>query len=294
MRVLDLFSGIGGLSLGLERAGFQTVAFCEAAPFARNVLARHWPGIPCYSDVRTLTARQLETDGIPVPGLICGGFPCQDISAAGAGAGLDGARSGLWRHMLRLIRECRPAWVLVENVPALRVRGADRVLAGLEAAGYACWPLVVGAAHAGAPHRRARVFILAYAEGQGLENGSHLPTDPATRMHAAGCSWWPPEPGLGRVADGLPRRLDRRDRLIALGNAVVPSVATAIGAAILRVQAAADRTRSANALRNLATFGATTARQYPAYGLRSKYRSCSGSAGKKFGAGSISVTSLPP
>ena len=163
MIVLDLFSGIGGFSLGLHWAGFRTAAFCESDPFCRAVLARHWPGVPCYDDVRGLSAARLRADGLPMPALLCGGFPCQDISAAGPGGGLDGPRSGLWREMVRLVDECRPAWVVVENVLALRVRGADRVLGGLEALGYACWPLVVGAAHAGAPHRRARLRALGNA-----------------------------------------------------------------------------------------------------------------------------------
>ena len=170
----------------------------------------------------------------------------------------------LWLHMLRLISECRPAWVVVENVPALRVRGADRVLGGLEAEGYTCWPLVVGAAHAGASHRRQRSFILAYAPGAGLEGGCGEPTRPPPGVPAQRCGSWPTEPGLGRVVDGLPTRMDRRARLTALGNAVVPDIAETIARAILAAQAAAERTRSAKLLRNLATFGATTARQYPA------------------------------
>ncbi len=264
MIVLDLFSGIGGLALGLGRAGFTVAAFCEADPFARRVLRTHWPDVPCYPDIRILSARRLRADGVPAPGLVCGGFPCQDISAAGSsGAGLSGPRSGLWHDMLRIVGECRPAWVLAENVPALRLRGADDVLAGLEAAGYACWPLVVGAAHAGAPHRRQRVFILANAVGAGLAHRLRHPAWPPPRLPVERCRGWPPEPGLGRVDDGLPARLDRlrRPRLTALGNAVVPAVAEAIGRAILSAQAAADRTRSANTLRNFATFGATTARQ---------------------------------
>ncbi len=263
MVVLDLFSGIGGLALGLQRAGFSIGAFWEADPFARRVLRRHWPETPCYPDIRALSAARLRADGVPAPALLCGGFPCQDISLAGRGAGLAGQRSGLWCHMLRLVQECGPDWVLVENVPALRVRGADDVLAGLEATGYACWPVLVGAAHAGAPHRRQRAFILANAVGQGLADRLRHPADSPAGLPVERCGGWPPEPGLGRVVDGLPTRLDRwrRPRLTGLGNAVVPAVAQALGQAIRSAQAAADRTRSANALRNLATFGATTARQ---------------------------------
>ena len=163
--------------------------------------------------------------------------------------------------MLRLVRECRPDWVVVENVPALRVRGADRVLGGLEAAGYACWPLVVGAAHAAAPHRRSRVFILAHATGAGLAQRVGQPANPAPILPVARHAGWTVEPRLDRVAYGVPARVDR---LRALGNAVVPEIAAMIAQALLQAQAAfAERTRSANVLRNFATFGPTTARQYP-------------------------------
>ena len=275
MLVLDLFSGIGGFSLGFERAGLRTVAFCEASPFARAILRRHWPGVACYDDVCTLSAARLRADGVPLPHIVCGGFPCQDISTAGGGAGLDGLRSGLWRHMLRLVGECRPAWVVIENVPALRVRGADRILGELAASGYACWPVVVGAAHAGAPHRRQRSFLLAHAARAGLEGRVDRSAVPPARLCVERFGGWLPEPGLGRVVDGLPARVDRRTRLTALGNAVVPEVAQAVAEAILAVSgqatnagpaelppyAAAERTRSANVLRNLTTLGATTARQ---------------------------------
>jgi DNA (cytosine-5)-methyltransferase 1 len=165
-QVLDLFSGIGGFSLGLERTGgFKTVAFCEIEPFPRRVLKKHWPEVPIYEDVRTLTAAQLAADGIGVD-VICGGFPCQDISVAGLGAGIDGERSGLWSEYHRLIGELRPLFALIENVPALRTRGADRVLGDLETLGYACEPIVVGAIHVGAPHRRQRAWLVAHARSR--------------------------------------------------------------------------------------------------------------------------------
>lgn len=154
--MLDLFSGLGGFALAFERAGFKTVAFSEVDPFCRRVLAHHWPAVPNLGDVREVDGGRI---GTPVEVLV-GGFPCQDISAAGKGAGLDGDRSGLWFEMLRLVRELRPRWVVAENVPALRTRGADTLLAGLEAAGYACWPTVVGAWAVGAPHRRDRVWVV--------------------------------------------------------------------------------------------------------------------------------------
>jgi hypothetical protein len=124
VNVLDLFSGIGGFSLGLERTGgMRTVAFCEIDPYCRAVLRKHWPAVPCFEDVRDLHAFDVG----PVD-VICGGFPCQDISTAGRGAGLAGERSGLWSEYRRLIEECRPAWVVIENVSALRSRGLDQVL----------------------------------------------------------------------------------------------------------------------------------------------------------------------
>ena len=165
-RVLDLFSGIGGFALGLESVGMQTVAFCESDGYARRVLRRHWPDVWLYEDVRTLTAKRLKADGITGIDLICGGFPCQDISCAGKGAGIEGSRSGLWSEYARLIREVRPRWVLAENVAVLRGRGADQVLGNLEAAGYSAWPLVVGALHAGAPHQRQRAWIVAHSASQ--------------------------------------------------------------------------------------------------------------------------------
>src|SRR5512139_4315940 len=117
MRVLDLFSGIGGFSLGLERAGMRTVAFCEIEPFCRAVLRKHWPNVPIYEDVRSLAAERLAADGISVD-VICGGFPCQDISRAngvwGERLGLDGARSGLWSEFARTICQVRPKFVIVE------------------------------------------------------------------------------------------------------------------------------------------------------------------------------------
>ena len=166
LRVLDLFSGIGGFSLGLERTGgFETVAFCEIEDYPRRVLAKHWPGVPCYDDVRTLTADALRRDGIAVD-VICGGFPCQDVSFAGKRAGLEGARSGLWREYARLIGELRPRFVIVENVPGLLNLGMGAVLGDLASLGYdATWDCIPASA-VGAPHRRDRVWIIANARGQ--------------------------------------------------------------------------------------------------------------------------------
>jgi DNA (cytosine-5)-methyltransferase 1 len=165
MRVLDLFSGIGGFSLGLERAGMQTVAFCEQNKYCHAVLKKHWPEVPIYDDVRTLTAARLADDGIAVD-VICGGFPCQDISIAGKGAGLAGARSGLWWEFHRLIAEIRPSWVIIENVSALRHKGLGDVLRSLAAVGYDAEWHCIPASAIGAPHRRDRIWIVAYPNGE--------------------------------------------------------------------------------------------------------------------------------
>jgi DNA (cytosine-5)-methyltransferase 1 len=162
MRLLDLFSGIGGFSLGLERAGFRTVAFCEIEPFCRAVLRKHWPEVPCYEDIRTLSADTLRRDGIAVDA-ICGGFPCQDLSHAGKRAGLEGERSGLWGEYRRLIGELRPRFVIVENVPGLLSLGMGTVLGDLAALGYdAVWDCIPASA-VGAPHKRDRVWIVAHS-----------------------------------------------------------------------------------------------------------------------------------
>lgn len=158
----SLFSGIGGLELGLEEAlrdeGFdcETAWQCEADAWCRRVLARHWPAAHLFPDVRHVGADAPRVD------LLCGGFPCQDLSFAGKGAGLAGKRSGLWREFARVIRELRPRVVVVENVSALLSRGAGDVLGEMAASGYdAVWQCV-RASDVGAPHRRERLFIVAW------------------------------------------------------------------------------------------------------------------------------------
>jgi len=157
LRVLDLFSGIGGFSLGLERAGMQTVAFCEIDKTAQQVLRKHWSDVPIFDDVKTLKGEQLGTIDV-----ICGGFPCQDLSFAGKGAGLTGARSGLWWEFHRLIKEIQPSWVIIENVAALRSRGLDKVLGSLAEIGYDAQWHCIPASAIGAHHQRDRVWIIAY------------------------------------------------------------------------------------------------------------------------------------
>ena len=166
LKVLSLFAGIGGFDLGLERAGgFESVAFCEIDPFCQKVLAKHWPNVPCFSDVRELRGEQVGAVDV-----ICGGFPCQDISTAGNQAGMgEGTRSGLWSEIVRLTGELRPSFLLVENVAALlsgpsEHRGGwfGRVLGDLAAIGYDAEWHCIPASYVGARHRRDRVWILAY------------------------------------------------------------------------------------------------------------------------------------
>ena len=240
LRVLDLFSGIGGFSLGLERTGgFKTVAFCEKCPKAGKVLAKHWPGVQQFASVEELSIERLRRVGITGVDVITGGFPCQDISNAGRGAGIVGERSGLWSHMARIIGEVLPQWVIAENVSALRSKGLALVLQDLCSLGYCVEWHCIPACAVGAPHRRDRVWIVADSNEPRLEgrDGEVLQECTAEQLVGAGGSFqgglqdhWIIEPEVGRVADGIPRRMDR---LRQLGNAVVPQIVTAIGTAIL-------------------------------------------------------------
>jgi len=238
----------------------------ENDPYCNRVLAKHWPGVKRYGDIREVQGASLEK-----PDVLCGGFPCQDVSNAGKRAGIDGERSRLWGEMCRLVREIRPRIVVVENVPGLLVRGMGRVLGDLAESGYdAEWGCLPACA-VGAPHIRNRVFILAYTakyragRGQQFPQGgeeagnvanteSHLrrasrddrPETPDRRSADVAnpnfqplgriaesrgqCNQWAVEPDVGRVADGVPRRVDR---LRGLGNAVVPQVAEYIGRLIV-------------------------------------------------------------
>jgi DNA (cytosine-5)-methyltransferase 1 len=231
--VLDLFSGIGGFSLGLERAGFNTAAFCEIDGYCRRVLARHWPEIPTYQDIRQLSARRLHHDGIPPIDLICGGYPCQPFSIAGNQRGAEDPRH-LWPEMSRLIREIWPRWVICENVAGHVECGLDAVLADLEDAGYTATPFVIPACAVGAPHRRDRVWIVAHAAGLRLPgtlgpNTRHTPAE----LPSAPLRWDLPQPFTVGSDDGIPYRMDRTR---ALGNAVLPQIPELIGRSILRFE----------------------------------------------------------
>lgn len=287
---LSLFSGIGGLDIAAEMAGFKTVGQCEWADFQTMILEKHWPNVPRWRDIRTLTGESFyERTGLRTVDVISGGFPCQPFSLAGKRKG-DGDDRYLWPEMLRVIRELKPSWVIGENVPGIVNLALDTVLSDLANEGYSAQPFIIPACGVDAPHRRDRVAIVAYScsrscngwngsngnheeipsarednargiqelccgeRGQdkpgtvgmvdGLSSGVHTVTADSESIGLQGKSaeqicgggtlqtsvrrvggshsaWenWPNEPGVGRVVDGIPNRVDR---IKSLGNAVVP------------------------------------------------------------------------
>jgi DNA (cytosine-5)-methyltransferase 1 len=259
MNELALFAGAGGGILGGYLLGWRTVCAVERDAYAAQVLAQRQNDgtlapFPIWSDVCSFDGRPWRG----VVDVVSGGFPCQDISPAGKGAGIDGDRSGLWRHMARIVGEVRPRFVFVENSPALVGRGIARVIGDLSTMGYDARWGVVGAWHAGAPHIRERAWIVAHdtlpdTEGkrsraqraqvaiaqwpEGIGGGGELlpdadgerleeqrGTEPEAKRLAKPeqCGWWEVEPALGRVVDGMAYRVEQ---LRALGNGQVPAVA---------------------------------------------------------------------
>lgn len=249
---LALFAGAGGGILGGKLLGWRTVCAVERDEYAASVLVQrqndgHLEPFPIWDDVCTF-------DGRPWRGrvdVVSGGFPCQDISSAGKGAGIEGERSGLWMEMARIIGEVRPRFAFVENSPMLTSRGLGRVLGDLASMGYNAEWGVVGAHHAGAPHRRDRIWIVGTdttverleghrpdARKQEIDQSWHVGgkiSDASSRRHRPQakeiqprrdgsllCDWWETEPELGRVAYGVASRVDR---LRAIGNGQVPAVA---------------------------------------------------------------------
>lgn len=231
MKYGELFTGIGGMSLGLERAGMTPAWFAESDEFCSRVLAKHWPHVPNLGDVTTIEWEQVERVD-----LIAGGFPCQDVSVSSrTREGIGGAKSGLWRHMRDGVRVLRPRFVLVENVYGLLAAGLDQVLGDLSAIGYdAEWDCLPAAAF-GAPHIRDRVYLVAYPGGE-----RHREPDDtvfagwtSSQLHGG----WLPEPDVARVVAGLSDGVDRVERVRTLGNSVVPQVAEWVGRRILEAAA---------------------------------------------------------
>lgn len=230
MNGLDLFSGVGGLSIALK-SWVRTIAYCERDRYAQAVLlSRMSDGsidrAPIWDDITSLRGTMLPTIDI-----IFGGFPCQDISCAGLGKGLEGERSGLFFEIVRLAEETRAPFIFLENVPAIRTRGLREVIRAFTDLGYDCRWTRISAASVGAPHRRERWFLLANAGSKGLPSfgyAGRLPEKESGRPSAelergggpsASANWWAIEPNVGRVANGIPNRVDR---IRCLGNAVVP------------------------------------------------------------------------
>ena len=275
MKVLDLFSGIGGFSLGLERAGMSTVAMCEKDPYCRKILAKHWPDLTIHEDIRNLDGKRYRNS----IDLVCGGFPCQPFSVAGKRKGTNDDRH-LWPEMLRVIKESRPRWVIGENVFGFINMALDDVQADLEREHYEVRKFVLPAVAVDAKHRRDRIILIAYsnspavwdrterqAQGrdnlqagrktitpndgtaqsladtqservQGLRSGREQEPHAHERQELPMCesqrprpAYWEAEPCVGRVADGVPNRVDR---IRGLGNAVVPQLIQAIGELVIK------------------------------------------------------------
>jgi DNA (cytosine-5)-methyltransferase 1 len=253
MRVGSLFSGIGGLELGLERAGMHITWQVEVNPWRREHLKKNWPNAAVHEDVR-----EASKENLTAVDLLCGGFPCQDISLANTkGEGLEGKRSGLWSEFARLIGELQPRWVLIENVAALRSKrgGLPLVLQNLAALGYDAEWHVLPAGAFGAPHKRERLFILAYPAGErsqailkadtgdveALDAQEGKParvggsSDLAFWRTGRQGSFWESEPDLAWLVDGVP---DIVERISAYGDAVVPQIPEWIGRQVMQCQSA--------------------------------------------------------
>ena len=271
-KVLDLFSGIGGFSLGLERTGgFETVAFCEIEPFCQDVLRKHWANVKCFNDIKELTNERLQQEGIR-PDVVCAGFPCQDISVAGRKEGIKGKRSGLFFEIIRLVRDIRPRYVLLENVSNILKRGMGEVLAEFSTLrNYDVEWHCISASSINAPHRRDRVFIIARnnlsnptrlrfgirnTHRHTLQEGKVLPSgqqgnslgneverssslvgevrQPIIKQVKRLDRWTDGhEPRVCRMAARLP---DWVHRIKALGNSIVPQITEQIGNAILEYE----------------------------------------------------------
>ena len=233
MNVLSLFTGIGGLDLGLQRAGMTIVGQVEIDAYCQAVLTKHWPEVPRHDDVRT-APEWWRREPRPAIRVVAGGFPCQPFSPAGLQCGIADERWG-WPWFADAIRAIRPDYVIMENVPDI-LRHPDAfgwILADLADLGFDADWCVLSACSMGAPHRRRRLFLVAYPAGTGLQ-GLHETQRRINLQSAQAAVWrdWPTEPAVARVADGLPRGLVK-DEIKGLGNAVVPQVAEYVGRLLL-------------------------------------------------------------
>ncbi len=268
MRFLSLFAGIGGADLGLERAGMECVGQVEIEPFCQKVLAKHWPNVWRWNDVKTLTGAQVAEHCGTID-LLVGGVPCQPASVAGKRLGTADYR-WLWPDFLRLVSEVKPMWVLAENprgVLSLDVAGmqfSEWIAREFDARGYGLLPVKLAAEDVGAPHRRERIFFVAHSHNRDAQsrqrNGRILSAANEGRQYdyagnSGASTRWPARPGqpqyeweesrtielqVGESVAGFPLRLARRHRvaaLKALGNAIVPQVAEVIGRAIMQMEA---------------------------------------------------------
>ncbi|MMZ51341.1 putative BsuMI modification methylase subunit YdiP [compost metagenome] len=230
MRKLSLFSGIGGIDLAAHWAGMETVAFCEREPFPQAVLRKHWPNVPIYDDVCTLTADRLREDGIlgdnRTIDIISAGYPCQPFSNAGKRRGEEDDRH-LWPEVARLLSEIRPRWFLGENVVGHITLGLDIVLNDLEKCGYTTQTFIIPSAAVNAPHRRDRIFIVAHTDCERPQRGETSRdvcqdgTQPSDKQFARRDNAYrqgPDKSQLGGMLDGLSSRLDQHRWPAALGQ----------------------------------------------------------------------------
>lgn len=230
----SLFAGIGGFDLGFERAGMVCKWQVEIDSFCQRVLEKHWPDVRRWSDIRTLFTTTPERGLDWYVDVVCGGFPCQDISNAGEGDGIDGKKSGLWKDYVRVIDVVRPRFVVVENVAALLVRGIDRVLGDLASLGYDAEWDCIRAEWLGLPHRRERIFIIAHRDGlRELQPKRRISNERRRFAHRReAIDWVLSSGGILRSHDGIPTGMDR---IKPCGNAVVPQVAEWIGKRVIEM-----------------------------------------------------------
>lgn len=249
LKALDLFSGLGGFSLGLDRAGIETVAFCEIDPPCVAVLNHHWPDVPVFGDVKDLNKNELIKKTKTMPDLICGGYPCTGHSVAGRKKGFENEKSSLWREYLRLTREIKPKYCIIENSHNLRSTGLGELLKAFHEIGYNAEFSVISAYSVGAPHQRERIYIVFWRADIPYPNSfRYWEADPKKAETSQG--WWAkrrfkrnsvfgkiPQAGSGvlQLTDGIPGQLVEVEeyKIAMLGNALIPQIPELIGRALV-------------------------------------------------------------